>query len=710
MLPAVNDSFVCSQRRLVRALLLVPMLGALPGFVQAQTPAPNVLVLSSSERPFGPQSKFAESLKPDIIRRSQTPIDFVEMTIQPTRSNAPAPDAEFARRVHDAFEKQPLDLVITVGGPAAAFAQQFRQQLFPATPMLFAGVDQRFLETATFTRYETAVATQHEPAPMIDAILTLLPDTRTVMVVIGSSPTEKFWLSDMQREFRRFAGRVQFVWTNQLGLAEIIEASKTLPANAAIFFAVLSIDGKGEPVIADHALSALHAAANAPIFGLYDAALGKGIVGGPLLTSGELSAAAADVAIRILGGESPGAIKLPIQHATRSTFDARELARWNIAEARLPPGSVLKFRELPFWQRHRTAVVAGGVILGVQLIAGAFLLAAIVRRRRHASAAVMGDGPLTPVPPNATVVMWTASADGRRGQAGSGQEDGWIASIHPEDLERSLETYRRAYARREPFQMEYRIRDADGAERWILDTGLPNSSGGVFEGFIGTAVDVTGLGRDRAELSSLSRHLMREHEHERAAVSKAIHEDVGQRIGALTMQLHSLKGGAKDDQMRRVVDEISEQLGALAGDIVTVSDPLYQKIEVLGLTAASRGLCQDLSGQYEIPIHFQHEHMPADLPTEVAVAIFRVLQEAAVNAVKHSASLDIWVSLRGAPTEVRLEVLDSGIGFDMQRDLRGDCVGLVGIRERLKLVNGGSAVESRPGEGTRIVAWVPLPA
>lgn len=595
----------------VHVMLMMCAAGQL--ILHAQAPTRHVLVLYSSERPFGAQSSFAETLKPDVIRLSHDPIDFVEMTVQATRSNAPAPDADFAKRVHEAFEKQPLDLVITVGGPAATFAQQFRTQLFPATPLLFAGVDKRFIENGTFSEHETAVATEHQPGLMMDSILQLLPETRNVMVVIGSSPVEKFWLKETQHEFSRFAGRVQFTWTNEMSLAQIVERSKALPPHSAIFFAVLSVDGKGEPVVAANALTAIHDAASAPIFGLYDGSLGKGIVGGPLLTSGDLSRASAQVALRILGGESPGAIRTPIQHATRSTFDARELARWNITESRLPPGSVIKFRDASIWQRYPGVVLAGSVILGLQLIVGAFLLVGVARRRRSDGAAAP-DGP-----------------------------------------------------------------------------------------------DVTDLGRARDELSSLSRHLMREHEDERAAVSKALHEDVGQRIGMLTMRLQSLKAGA-NGEIEEVVDDISGELGALAGEIVTVSDPLYQKIEILGLTAASRSLCNDLSGQHEIAIHFQHEHVPANVPTDVAIALFRVMQEAVVNAVKHSASLEVWVSLRGAVSEVRLEVLDSGVGFDMQRDLRSDCVGLVGIRERLKLVNGGSSIESRPGEGTRVLAWAPLAA
>ena len=100
--------------------------------------------------------------------------------------------------------------------------------------------------------------------------------------------------------------------------------------------------------------------------------------------------------------------------------------------------------------------------------------------------------------------------------------------------------------------------------------------------------------------------------------------------------------------------------------------------------------------------------MPDDLPSEIALALFRVLQEATVNAVVHSAAREIWVSIRGNPGEIRLQVVDRGVGFDTQRAVPSGGVGLVAIRERLKLVNGDCTIGSRPGEGTRVEAWVPL--
>lgn len=320
-------------------LLLCPLAAT------ARAETRRVLVLSSSERPFAPQSSFADALVPELIRGSREPIDFVEMSVQDARSSGLAPDVSVAERLRSAFGAQRLDLVITVGGPAAKFAQEFRQQLFPATAMLLAGVDRRFVEKGTFTDNETTVAIQHEPTLVIDAILRLLPETRTVTVIVGASQVEQFWLQEMKREFRRFDGRLQFYWTNELSFAEMQQRCRTLSRQSAIFFALLSLDAKGEPMVGSEALKSLHGVASAPMFGLYTGDVGRGIVGGPLLVSGELSRTTAKVALRILAGESPGSIKTPIQRAGPPTFDWRELRRWNIPENRLPQGSVVLFRE-----------------------------------------------------------------------------------------------------------------------------------------------------------------------------------------------------------------------------------------------------------------------------------------------------------------------------------------------------------------------------
>ena len=555
----------------------------------------HVLVLSSGERPFAPQSGFGDALVRDLIRLSREPIQFVEISVQAARASDEEPDASTARRIRSAFAADSPDLVITVGGPAATFAQRFRGEIFPATPMLIAGVDRRFVENGTFTDNETTVATDHDPALMIDEILRLLPDTRSVMVIIGTSRVEQFWLQQMQREFARFGDRLQFSWTNELSFDAIKDRARTMPARSAIFFALLSVDGKGEPRVDGDTIQSLHAAANAPMFGLFG--MGEGIVGGPLMSTGELSRKTAQVALRVLAGESPGRIKTPIQRSGQPTYDARELRRWNIDDRLLPPASVVLFREPTMWERNAALIKLGALLAWIPVVA---------------------------------IVLFIGLMKSRRDQGSS-----------PEASEE--------------------------------------------------------------ELSSLSQHLIQKHEHERAALAKTLHEDVGQRMTALTLRLHSWKGSAHDSE----VADIRDTLSGLVDKIAAASDPVYGRLELLGLAAVGRRWCADLSKRYDLAIHFQDEDVPANLPFDVAVALFRVLQEATVNAAAHSQAREMWVSVRGTASEVRLQVIDRGVGFDAQRPASGAGVGLVAMRERLKLVNGDSVIISRPGVGTRVEAWVP---
>jgi len=685
--------------------LLVLLLLHCPLSAVASGETRHVLVLSSSERPFAPQSAFADALIRDLIRSSREPIQFVEVSVQPARASGDAPDVSVAQRIRSAFEVGKLDLVMTIGGPAATFAQQFRQELFPATPTLLAGVDHRFVENGTFTDHETTVATQHDPALMIDEILRLLPETRTVMVVVGASHVEQFWLKEMKREFARFGDRLQFSWTNQLSFDEIMERSRTMPARSAIFFAVLSLDGKGEPRVEGESLIALHTVANAPMFGFHG--IGDGIVGGPLLSTGELSRTTAEVALRVLAGESPGNIKTSVQRAGRPTYDARELRRWNIGQNRLPPASVVLFREPTMWERNRGPITFGALAGVIPVVAVVLLVGLIKQRRAHRRRSI-AKAMLTPAPADAMVRVWTAGADGQRVEAGqvpgAAQHGSWTDVVHPEDVERCRETYRRALERCESFQMEYRIREAGGVERWVLDTGVARFSAQAFDGYAGSAVDITRLGRARAELSNLSRHLIERHERERAAVANTLHEDVCQQMVALTARLHGVQGAADDAE----VADIREKLASLVDEIAAVSDPAHRRLELLGLTIASRRFCEDLSAQHDVAIHFQDEYVPRELPSDIALTLFRVLQEAAVNAVVHSAAGEVWVSMRGAAAEIRLEIADRGVGFDIHRAVPGGGVGLVAIRERLKLVDGGCVIVSAPGQGTRVEAWVPL--
>ena len=147
----------------------------------------------------------------------------------------------------------------------------------------------------------------------------------------------------------------------------------------------------------------------------------------------------------------------------------------------------------------------------------------------------------------------------------------------------------------------------------------------------------------------------------------------------------------------------------IAGDVQALSHRLHSsKLDFLGIAAALKGFCDEFSRQHEVTVEFTEKDVPANLPQDAALCLVRVAQEALHNAVKYSETRSFAVELTGTQDEVRLEVRDWGTGFDVEAARRNRGLGLVSMRERVHLVHGNFSIESMPGEGTKIVAVVPL--
>jgi signal transduction histidine kinase len=132
------------------------------------------------------------------------------------------------------------------------------------------------------------------------------------------------------------------------------------------------------------------------------------------------------------------------------------------------------------------------------------------------------------------------------------------------------------------------------------------------------------------------------------------------------------------------------------------------RLDYLGVVSATGGFCKEFARQHEVAIEFADENVRKNLPQDVSLCLFRVAQEALHNAVKYSGVTQFAVELKGSETEIRLEVRDSGAGFDVEDAKSNGGLGLVSMAERVHLVRGRFGVESRPGEGTKIVAIIPL--
>jgi hypothetical protein len=292
------------------------ILAGIPPAMAAEAPGgvQRVLILDSYGRDFAPYSSIASTFRTELAQRSANPIEFLEMSLETARFEEPEETAavEYVRVL---CERRKFDLVVPNGQPAARFWLRHREGLLPGTPTLFAAVDERHLSQLPLSPDEAVVATRLDLPGLLRHILQLLPGTTNVVVVIGNSPLEQFWLSELSREWSPFQDRVRITFLNELPFEEMLRRTAALPPHSAIFVALMLVDAAGVPHELAGAVDRLHASANAPLFGWSDDLLGHGIVGGPLLPLVSVGRDAALAAQRILAGERPGAVRSPVTGA-----------------------------------------------------------------------------------------------------------------------------------------------------------------------------------------------------------------------------------------------------------------------------------------------------------------------------------------------------------------------------------------------------------
>ena len=358
----------------VRCLIvLLAVIGAPPPVARAATPEPKrVMILHSFGQNFRPWAEYARTTRAELERQSPWPLDIQDYSLITARSSDQDVEGPFLNYLLAIGARHPPDLIICVGAPAANFVQRQRARLFPATPMIITAIEQRRVDFARLGQNDTVVSVLHDFSASFANILRVLPNTRKIIVVVGASPNERFWLGEIRKEMPPFENRVQFSWTDDIPFEKFLSMASALPPNTALFWGLMNVDSAGVVYEGDGALKKLSAVANAPIFSYEDGFFGTELVGGPMHSVADGSRRTAAIAVRILGGEKAGDIRLAPTEYAAPKFDWRQLQRWGISEQLLPPGSRIYCREPSVWEKYlwQIAIVGSVVLLQAGLISG----------------------------------------------------------------------------------------------------------------------------------------------------------------------------------------------------------------------------------------------------------------------------------------------------------------------------------------------------
>ncbi|HSY10983.1 MAG TPA: ATP-binding protein [Verrucomicrobiae bacterium] len=209
----------------------------------------------------------------------------------------------------------------------------------------------------------------------------------------------------------------------------------------------------------------------------------------------------------------------------------------------------------------------------------------------------------------------------------------------------------------------------------------------------------------------LARRLTNAQEKERTRIARELHDDIGQALAILRIQM--LRAGQPVSGMigkrHPTIPQLCDNLKSLAEKVSRISHQLHSsELEYLGLAIAVQSHCREFSEKYKIPLECTCEGIPENLDSLLALSLLRIVQEALYNAGKYSKAASIQVALQGSPTELSLLISDDGVGFDPDEAKLAAGLGLISMRERVHLANGEFKIDSQPGEGTCIMARIPL--
>jgi len=666
----------------------------------------------------------------------------------------------YFEELRDVFRKkydgQPIDLIIAVHYRALNFLISHGEEIWPKTPILFCGVEEGRREQLKQLRPNiTGLFADAHFGNMLDTIFKIHPDTQQITVVVGTSETERFIEARVSRAFREYVGRADITYLSDFGFDAILSRVADLPPKSIVLFLTLLQDGEGKHV-PENALSLISRVSNVPVYGLFDVYVGHGIVGGSVYSVENRGSMIGKMGVRILTGEKPRDIPIGTGQKHFSLYDWRQLKRWGISESDLPQGSIIRYREPSFYELYKW-YIWGGISL-VLFQAAMIILLSINRVRRHrverellrahrkleeaniglkneiterkqtekelyeseeryrslvnespAAILVFQDGHFIFTNPAGLRLLGCSDLKDFVGRPALD----FIPPTLRDPMVQRMENL--AQGESNP-TVEIELLKTDGTIISVETTSVPIQIGGNPAGLI-ICNDITQrklaemeLLKSQENFRNLAGKLLSVQEAERRRLAREMHDDLTQHLAVLAIEIGKMERKFQDseDPVLETLRSIRERLVNLSGDVHAISRQLHPSIiDDLGLVDAIKSECRTFTRREGIAIDYSTESMPPRISADVAICIYRIVQEGLRNVAKHADTTQLQISLTGKDDSIHLTIKDQGVGFDPKEIKKKLGLGHVSMQERVRLIQGDISIESRPGKGTVINVRAP---
>jgi PAS domain S-box-containing protein len=715
-----------------------------------------ILVLYWYNKDFPGNAVTDQNIQSVLIAQPPGSIEYYSEYLETNRF----PGEDQAKTLRDYLERKyaerPLDVIIAGADAPMEFFRKYRNELFANTPIVFTAQSPPEQELKAWPGM-TGIVNHQSYQENVDLALRLHSDTEKVFIVSGSVEHDKRYEIPARQDLQDYESRVKITYLTDLSLSGLTSIMRSLPKHSIVLYVwQQGRDDDGTLLETTDFFSAVSSSATVPIYGQASWHVGKGAVGGYVRSAESTAMRAAEIAVRIANGVPPQ--EIPVEKSpVVPMFDSRELKRWGIGEESLPAGSIIKFRNVSFLDQYKWYAIGviSVVLLQSMLIAGLVINRSVRKRTERAlreseeqyrgifetTGVSIWEDDFTEVRRFIDKLVAQGVTDLRSylnerpavvEQAlelvricnvneqtlklfGARTKDELISSLPkilvPESKQLFMEMIIALHQGKQYLEAETVLCTLQGERRHMFTTITFPDKPAAYDLVLITLVDITERKTAEEALMNLSGQLIQAREDECARIARELHDDVSQNMALISLGLDQLSQDPpqSEAELREIAQEILTQTKELSTEIHRISHDLHpSKLDQLGLVTALRSLCKELSGGYGLKIEFTHRDMPITLQKEISICLYRIVQEALSNVIKYSDTKEAFVDLRCTGEDLLLRVEDLGKGFDVESPHSKKGLGLLSMRERLRLVGGTVSIDSRILEGTRIDVSVPL--
>ncbi|RPJ59999.1 MAG: PAS domain S-box protein [Acidobacteria bacterium] len=699
-----------------------------------------------------------------VLRKDQVNVYF-QIEYMDTKHNS---GVEYLEMLHELFRAKyaglKFDVVITADDAAFHFVREHRQEMFHGAPVVFCGLNDYSPEILEGMEDVTGIVEQGDVKSTLDLAVRLHPRARQLAIITDNSDTGRTMKAQVERVRKQLNPSVQLVFLDNLPLTVIADRLSLLPADSVVYLGPYTVDLSGVGMDPASVVRTLRLdQSSLPVYTTNRSFLGRGLVGGYVISGVALGKRAAGLALRILNGEKAGAVPILIETPELPMFDYPQLERFSIALSELPAASVVLRQPLSFYGQFRNWILLALVFVGCQSALIVVLTLNIRKRKKAQEELRESEKKYRSLTSSLPEIVLELDRDARL--TFMNQPGLLRLQYQPEDVRNRLSFFEIVAPTDRDRVREYLAMSIDGKGDSV-ELSMAARDGYTFPaimrmnlllekqhlvGYRGLCFDISERKRAEEELKKLhdelekrvqdrtfelaranselrteiedkrqteqellesrkdlrriAAHLETIREEENRRIAREIHDGLATSLTAAKVEADCLDQASAPERKLRI-EALKELLNTVTEDVRRIARNLRPSlIEDFGLKAAVEWFCTDFRQRTGIRCSLSLPES-LDCSDTTATALFRILQEALTNVTRHANATQVNVKISGEEETILLEIRDNGVGIDPGGMCR-DTLGIIGMQERAIRLGGFFSITKIAEGGTMVAVRVP---